>query len=66
MMIVVRHTKQGTKRFKREKLGVSKILEAFGENRETAFVIINGKPATSDKFARSGDKVLVIPAVSGG
>ncbi len=66
MMIVVRHTKQRVKRFKRERLSVGEILSSFGENIETAFVIINDKPATSDKFARPGDRVLVIPAVSGG
>ncbi len=64
-MLVVKHVKKGIRRFKGSK-SVKEILEAFGENLETGFVVINGKPATSDKIARPGDKVLVIHAVSGG
>ncbi len=65
-MIVVEHVKKGKKRFNSDDVSVLDILGRFGENIETAFVVINGKPATSDKYAKPGDKVIVIPAVSGG
>ncbi len=64
-MVVVRHVKKGEKDLP-EMSSVLDVLSAFNENIETAFVIINGQPATSDKRIKQGDKVLVIPAVSGG
>ena len=65
MPVIVTHLRKGKKEFDRP-VSVSEILEAFEENMETAFVVINGKLATSDKKAKPGDEVLVIPAVSGG
>ena len=64
-MLLVKHTKKGTRRFGK-KMSVKEILDAFDENTETAFVVINGKPATSDKYAKPGDKVLVVRFIPGG
>ncbi len=63
--IVIRHGRKGTKRFKKHRLNVSDILLAFGENFESAIVLINGVPATSDKSAKPGDRVYIMPTCAG-
>ncbi|GEM_PF-6732409 len=62
--IVIVHGRKGRK-YLGKPASVAEILEMFGENIESAIVLINGKPATSDKKAKPGDKVYIMPVCAG-
>lgn len=53
----VRHTQGST---------VEEILAELGESVETVLVTINGTLATNDQQIKEGDRVVLLPVVSGG